>query len=537
MSKKNKVLTILFTIGCLSILVVALASSVVASGMIDNTDRICEGVSIGAIEVGGMTAEEAAATVEEYVDDILERQVFVQVSENRLETTTADLGLSCEWEKLIDKAYKLGKKGNFYQRFKTLEAIRLSGKGYKLPFKLSQETVRDYVKTECAKYDIKAKNSKLKLKDGKPTATEDQIGHEVQVDATVEAIVEKLIPGGTVFKDSGSIEVEAVVEDTEPKYTQEMLSKCENLLGSYSTSYASSAEARANNVKTAADYINGTVLYPDKIFSTIKVIKDRTEENGYQAAPEYSSGNVVEGIGGGVCQVSTTLYNAVINAELEVVERSPHSMVVSYVDVSRDAAISGDYKDFKFKNNTEAPVYIMGIAEGRTLTFRIYGEESREENREISFEPEILETIQPGAPETTVDPSKPASYREVTQTAHVGYRAKLWKIVKINGEETERVEINNSSYSAEPEHIVVGASHSTSKPKASAGPSKKPTSKPKKTEKPEDERGGQSGSDTSQNQPKATPVQPPKPTAAPAAPAVPVTEAPKDTGADSDAAN
>lgn len=528
MSKKNKVLSIFFTIGCLLVLGVAVASSVVASGMIDNKDRICEGVSIGTIEVSGMTAEEAAAAVEEYVDDILERQVIVRVSDNRLETTTADLGMSCEWEKLIDKAYKLGKTGNPYQRFKTLEAIRLSGKGFKLPFKLSQEAVKDYVEKECAKFDIKAKNSKLKLKDGKPTATKDQIGHEVQVDATVEEIVEKLIPNGTVFKDSGSIEIEAIVEDTEPKYTQEMLSKCENLLGTYSTSFASSTEARANNVRTAANYINGTVLYPDKVFSTIKVIKDRTEENGYQAAQEYSSGNVVEGIGGGVCQVSTTLYNAVINAELEVVERSPHSMVVSYVDVSRDAAISGDYKDFKFKNNTGAPVYIMGIAEGRTLTFRIYGEETRDENRKISFESEILETIQPGAPEETVDASKPASYREVTQSAHVGYRAKLWKIVKINGEETERVEVNNSSYKAEPEHITVGVSRSTAKPKTSG----KPTKKPKKSAKPKaSAKSGQSKPNDSGKKPKATPVQPPKKTAAPA------TEPPKEPESGSDAAN
>ena len=83
-----------------------------------------------------------------------------------------------------------------------------------------------------------------------------------------------------------------------------------------------------------------------------------------------------------------------INAELEIVERSPHSMVVAYVDVSRDAAIAGDYKDFKFKNNTDVPVYIAATADGSTLSFRIYGEETRPENRKISFESETLETIQ-----------------------------------------------------------------------------------------------------------------------------------------------
>lgn len=509
---KNKVLSIFFTIGCLLIVVVALAASVAASGMMDHKDRICEGVSIGTIEIGGMTPEEATAAVGEYVDDILGRQVVIHVAENRLETTTADLGMSCKWEKLIDKAYKLGKTGNPYQRFKALEAIQLSGKGYKLPFKLSEKEVKQYVETECTKYDIKAKDSKLKLKNGKLTATQDQIGHEVQVDATVAAIVEKLIPDGTVFKDSGSLEITAIVEDTEPKYTQEMLSKCEDLLGTYSTSFATSTQARANNVKVAAKYINGTVIYPDKVFSTIKVIKDRTEANGYQAAPEYSSGNVVEGIGGGVCQVSTTLYNAVINAELEVVERSPHSMVVSYVDVSRDAAISGDYKDFKFKNNTESPIYIMGVAQGGTLTFRIYGEETRAENRKISFESEILETIQPGPPEETVDPTKPSSYREVTQSAHVGYRAKLWKIISIDGKETERVELNTSSYKAEPEHITVGKSKSTAKPKATEKPKKKPKKSPKPDEEDEDD--SREPDETTDGMETAAP-KPKAPTAAP----------------------
>ncbi len=213
------------------------------------------------------------------------------------------------------------------------------------------------------------------------------------------------------------------------------------------------------------------------------MIKERTEANGYKSASEYSSGKVVDGVGGGVCQVSTTLYNAVINAELEVVERSPHSMVVSYVDVSRDAAIAGDYKDFKFKNNTNAPVYIAASAEGGVLSFRIYGEETRESGREISFESEILETIQPGDDEETVDETKPASYREVTQSAHVGYKAKLWKIIKVNGKQTDKVQLNSSSYAAEPRHVTVGAGAAGSpKPSASADP--KATKDPKATGKP-----------------------------------------------------
>ena len=358
-----------------------------------------------------------------------------------------------------------------------MENAHQSGKTFALKYSFDEQKLKEYVEKECTQFDVKAKNSKLSLKNGRFVASKERTGRELQVDQTIDRIRKTLQEAD----QSDSYTVQAIVETTEPKYTQEMVSKCQDLLGRYSTSYATSTAARATNVQTAAGRINGTILYPGKTFSTIKVIKERTEANGYKSASEYSSGKVVDGVGGGVCQVSTTLYNAVINAELEVVERSPHSMVVSYVDVSRDAAIAGDYKDFKFKNNTNAPVYIAASAEGGVLSFRIYGEETRESGREISFESEILETIQPGDDEETVDETKPASYREVTQSAHVGYKAKLWKIIKVNGKQTDKVQLNSSSYaSADPK--TTKDPKATGKPKSSKEPKK--TAKPKSTKKP-----------------------------------------------------
>lgn len=504
MSKKNRLLSLFFVLGCILVIVIGVGAEIIATGVFSNNDLICEGVKIGSLDVSGLTQDEASTIVENYVNQILDRGVTIQISENTLENTFAGLGVSCNWKKVVKQAYQLGKSGNPFKRFQIMQKIKLSGKQYELPFIVSEDAVQAFVEEECTQFDVKAKDSKLKFKNGKLKATKDQTGHEIQLEETEKTIAEAL--NKALKQDSTDVlSITAVVKDTEPEYTKEEVSKCKDLLGSYSTSYASSTAARANNVETAANYINGTVLYPGETFSTIKVIKDRTEENGYQAAPEYSSGNVVEGIGGGVCQVSTTLYNAVINAELEIVERSPHSMVVSYVDVSRDAAISGDYKDFKFQNNTDSPVYIAGIAEGGTLTFRIYGEETRADNREIKFESEILETIEPGDPVETVDSSKPASYREVTQSEHVGYKAKLWKIVYVDGTETEKIELNSSSYAAEPEHITVGAAKATATPKASAKATKEP--KDTKTTK----------------KPKATATPKAKPSAAPA------TEAPKAT--------
>ncbi|MCD7826569.1 MAG: VanW family protein [Clostridiaceae bacterium] len=486
MKRANTRLTVLFIIGCLIVIGVIVFVGMTSVGILaGNNDKIYDGITVGGVDVGGLTLEEAEQKVETFIENVLQREVTILIDQNEVTATAEELGFSCEEGESVEEAYHLGRDGSLFSRAKAISDMDDSEKSFELTSSVDEAVLTAFVEEHCTQYDVKKKNAKLKLVNGKFKATASRNGKQLQVAETAELI------SSALQKDISEdpLEVTAVIKTTKAKYTKEQVSKCKDLLASYSTSYASSTTARKNNVKVAADYINGTILYPGKTFSTIKTIKDRTEENGYQSAPEYSSGNVVEGVGGGVCQVSTTLYNAVINAELEIVERAPHSMVVSYVDVSRDAAIAGDYKDFKFKNNTDVPIYIAATADGSTLSFRIYGEETRDSNRTIEFETEILETIQPGDAITTVDVSKPASYRSVTQSAHVGYKAQLWKIVYVDGSESERTQINSSSYSAEPEHVIIGKQSDASaspSPTASAEATEKAkkTTKPKTTKKP-----------------------------------------------------
>ena len=505
MTSKNKKLTILFAAGCLCILVLAGMTGMMANDIFGNHDKIADGVKINGVDVGGLTKAEAEKKIFDYKEKLENRQVIINIDDaQEVEAEAKLLGFSCEIKDTVDKAYELGKSGSI---FSGLQKISEEDKTkLKLSVEVDEDILKEYIQENCKKFDVKAKNSKLKLKNGTFQATKSRDGRAIQVEDTVAVIAHDL----KKKLDVEPLKISAVVQVKKAKYTKEQVAKCKDLLGKYSTSYATSTAARANNVKVAAGYINGTVVYPGKTFSVIKTIKERTEENGYQSAPEYSSGKVVEGIGGGVCQVSTTLYNAVINAELEVVERSPHSMVVAYVDVSRDAAISGDYKDFKFKNNTDVPIYIAGAADGGVLSFRIYGEETRAANRTIRFKSEILETIQPGEAKITEDSTKPESYRSVTQSAHVGYRARLWKIVYIDGKRTEKIQLNSSVYDAEPEYITVGKQakatekpNSTDKPKTTKKP--KESTKPKKTQKPKStSKPAETASPTAASKPKAT---------------------------------
>lgn len=227
------------------------------------------------------------------------------------------------------------------------------------------------------------------------------------------------------------------------------------MLGSYTTSYSSSGANRSGNVANGCRLIDGATLYPGDEFSVYEAISPFTEANGYFMAGSYSGGLVVDSLGGGICQVSTTLYNAVLRSELDVTERSNHSMIVNYVDPSADAAISGTAKDFKFVNNLDHPIYIEGYTKDKKITFNIYGVETRPEGREVSFESEILSTTPAVGEKVVGDSSKPVGYINV-QSAHTGYVAQLWKIVKVNGVEESREIINKSSYKAVPRTAAVG---------------------------------------------------------------------------------
>ena len=240
-----------------------------------------------------------------------------------------------------------------------------------------------------------------------------------------------------------------------PKGTVEDLKKIKDLLGSFHTSFSSSGKERSGNVRNGTKLINGHLLYPGEQLSVYETVSPFTEENGYFLAGSYLNGLVVESLGGGICQVSSTLYNAVIRAELQVDERSNHSMIVNYVDISGDAAISGTTKDFKFKNNTNAPIYIESDAsDSRKVVFNIYGQETRPANRTVE-----LMSIETGrlAPEenTIEDPTKPVGYRAV-RGGHVGYSGEYWRIIKVDGVETEREKINVSNYQSTPTTIIVG---------------------------------------------------------------------------------
>ncbi len=416
----------------------------------EEEERIAQGVYIGNVNVGGMTAEEAENAVESYVQSVKDATITLEAGERSITVPASEFGIAFSGENVVNTAMDICKSGNLIKRYKDTKDLENGTKVVEMSLTVDHTAVADLLDTQAANLNQDAVDYGLVRESSGFTITEGRQGIAVNVDESVSA-VEEFFNGSW---DGSDAAVSLVADIVEPKGSMEELSKVTDLLGSYHTNFSGSTENRCENVRLATSKINGTVLYPGEEFSVHDAISPIDAEGGYQLAGAYENGQTVESYGGGVCQVSTTLYNAVLLAELEVTQRSNHSMIVTYVSPSMDAAIAGDYKDLKFKNNQDIPIYIEGYISGKDLYFNIFGEETRPSNRKVTYESEIVSEEDPGT--QFVATADPAGTLTKTQGKHLGYVARLWKIVTVDGVEESREIWNNSTYRSSPKIVNVG---------------------------------------------------------------------------------
>lgn len=420
----------------------------------EENDTILNGVCIGEVDLSGMTVDEATQAVNQFVEGLKSKNVTLGVAGGCYVAVTAgELGLNWENTDVVNEAASVGKKGNFIKRYIAIQDLKKGSKVYDLELSIDENAVRAVLEEQCTEYNIPAKNATMTRVDGAFQIEEGQAGEAVNIDESLTKITEYLTKNEWDYQDAA---IDLVVDVTEPKGSAEELSKLTDVLGTFTTSYSTSSAARCKNVENGCRLINSTILYPGDEFSTYEAIKPFTEANGYYPAGSYLNGKVVESLGGGICQVSTTLYNAVLLSELEVTERNNHSMIVAYVNPSMDAAIAeSSGKDFKFVNNWNNPIYIEGHTENKQITFTIYGVEERDPGHKVRYESETLSVTRPDHEVITEAPGQGIGFIDV-QSAHIGYTAQLWKIVEENGVEVSRDVINKSTYKVSPRTAIVG---------------------------------------------------------------------------------
>ena len=419
-------------------------------------DIIWDNVYIESVDVSGMNAEEANKAVQDYVTEYQGQKLKLVAEKTETQVTLGELGFYIEdVDKLVKEAVSYGKKGSVFARYQKLK--RLKGKVVEhvlidASYKIDAEATKKVILEKFSKLEGAAVDATIKRQNGQFVITDGKAGVKVDLEKSVQIISEHFAKD---WEQKGIETITLVTTVDEPNVTKEQLQQVKDVLGTFSTTFKANNN-RGKNVANATARINGTVLMTVEGMSASDSMGSRNAANGYLEAGSYLNGETVESYGGGVCQVSTTLYNAVILAELEITERSSHSMIVDYVKPSMDAAISEGVLDLKIKNNTEAPIYIEGYTNGGTLTFTVFGKEYRPSTRKVSYVSETLSTTDPG--KKFVATGDPIGTYKKAVSAHMGIKAQLWKVVTENGVEVSREKFNKSSYKASPAtyHVGVG---------------------------------------------------------------------------------
>lgn len=413
-------------------------------------DKIYDHIYIESVNVSGMKKAEAKKAVEKKVQEYQAQKITLHVGNENVEVPLGDLGFHIkDVDKLVEKSAAYGKSGSVWSRYRKIKKLEKSKKELKAVYALDQEKTKAVLEEKAQPLEKTAANASIKRENGTFVITDEVKGQKIDIDASIKEIE-------TYFskkwnKKTAEVNLVSVVD--EPQITRADLEVIQNVLGTFTT-HCGSGGGRVQNIISGTAHINGSLVMPGEEYSANAAMEPYTSENGFAPAGSYENGLVVQTMGGGICQVSSTLYNALILAELEITQRQPHSMLVDYVKPSMDAAIAGDVKDLKFKNNTQYPIYIEGYVSDGKLTFTIYGKETRPENREIEF---ISETLSTQEPQKKFEASGAAlGTIEKGGSPHRGNSSQLWKVVRENGVEVSREIFNKSKYSMSPRIIKVG---------------------------------------------------------------------------------
>lgn len=409
--------------------------------------KIHKGIKIEEVDVSNLTKEEALKKVKIATDEKIEnKKINFYYEDKELLIPLKDFGYKLDLYEATNRAYSYGRSDNIFKNY--IDVLSA------LIFKQNIVAKSDYDETKRNNVIEKLGNeiykkpvdAKAIINDDKTIKIADsEIGRYLDLDET-----KNLLKLDILNQDK----IELPVYKTEPKIYSNFFDGIDKVLGDFSTDYSSSINNRKENIKIASSKFNNLKLNPGDEISFNDVVGEITEETGFKSATVIVGGEYESGIGGGICQVSTTLYNSLILSDLEIIERHNHSRPINYVDLGTDAAVASGYKDLKFKNNTKNPILILAEADGEKLDFKVLGN-SNDRDYEVKILPERLGVVSPDV-KTIYSESIPEGETVVRESGKKGYSYKTYKEIIKDGEVLEKKEISNSYYVPKDKVLVVG---------------------------------------------------------------------------------
>lgn len=334
-------------------LVVLIGTSLCVKTVYDK-NIVYKGLYIDNMDVSNLSKNDLESTVEKYYNDKLNNMNLIFKYEKFDETVNGlDIGASYDTKKISNEIFNTGKDGNVFSQTISRLSLVLHNKKTIYPVDVDEAKIDEYVKHVAKEINQTKKEPKVNFENSKVTLTEGKVGYTVD-----EKKLKNNILNALKSSINSNMSIDIPVEEVVPVLTQDIADKM-TVLGSYSTSLSNSNAGRTKNIRLFIKHFSGTVLLPEDVFSADKAGGSREISDGYTTAKAFESGRVVDSVAGGICQGVSTLYNAVVYADLEIVYRQRHQFPVSYTEMGRDATLAHDSVDFKFKNNQNNPIIVQ----------------------------------------------------------------------------------------------------------------------------------------------------------------------------------
>ena len=419
------------------------------------------GIRIDGIDAGGMTMAQAGQAVrqkmQQRLDDV---RVTINNDGQQYVLTKTDFETADNVDEVLKEALEVAREGSRLGINQLLNEVQKEGLDFTTDYTVNTQPAKQRISDIALQIDVPAQDATVQInkedRDNRFGYTDEKSGYRVDQAALYKAVAEQVRTREYGTVEMPIVEIPAAVTRTE-------LMKNTVKRATASTSFGHSPynrDSRVNNIKKAVGLINGYVLAPGEDFSTNTVLGPRTYELGWEPAPAVVRGGSEDQAGGGVCQVSTTMYNAVLKADLEIVSRQGHSIMLGYVDGGLDATINTGSIDFLYKNNTDHDIYIFcWVSSGKqTVNFEIYGAPFPDEYDEIRLSSECLETLQPdGDMLITLDNSKAPGYEEEAIKRREGHIYASYKHYYKDGVEIKSPQlIGKTKYKAYAGEKIVG---------------------------------------------------------------------------------
>lgn len=403
--------------------------------------KIKSGVRIEGISFSGYTKESAK--------DRLKQLCTAQNKNTKMHLAYGDKVWEVPYEKIrvrynipvaVETAYRMGRDRNALVDFFNSAAIMLKGYDVQVQISFDKGNLRTELENIAKSINRPCKDAAILVnKDGGLEIVPEEMGIKLDVEKSMRIIE------GNITPVLPAARIELPVIQSKPKYTADQLKAIEAEVGSAATSFNTGEANRSSNIRNALARINGTLLTPGDIFSLNSALGPRNENNGYKSAPVILNNELVPGMGGGVCQVATTMYNAVLQAGLEVMERQHHTFPPAYVPVGQDATIAGSYIDFKFKNNTGNPIFIFAEAPGSKIAIKFFSKR-QPPGRKVKVESQVLNVEDPGPSQVIEDSSLAVGTTKVERKAKKGYRVVVYRNIYEGSKLVKREPISNDYY-------------------------------------------------------------------------------------------